>query len=168
MKSQIGYWGCVLQLRGPLPYCRCVRSNSSHRSPLVPERSIARDEAMEADNNATLFTWGHPITAQRGPLINMLKLVVSASNNSLLYRNKKSVHAACLEWLWGQTQAGHLNSIIAFPPRKERVWLGIPVPVYMTTLKGNTFWISQTCCYLNYLMNLHHHFKVQNICSKSK
>lgn len=89
MKSQIGYWGCVLQLRGPLPHCRCVRSNSSHRSPLVPERSIAQDEAMEADNDATLFTCGHPITAERGPLINMLKLVVSATNNSLLCRNKK-------------------------------------------------------------------------------
>lgn len=75
---------------------------------------------MEADNNATLFTWGHPITAKRGPLINMLKLVVSASNNSLLYCNKKSVDVACLEWLWGQTQAGHLNSIITFPPREEK------------------------------------------------
>lgn len=120
MKSQIGYWGCVLELRGPLLHCSCVRSNSSHRSPLVPECSIAQDEAMEADNDATLFTWGHPITAMRGPLINMLKLVVSATNNSLLCRNKKSVHAACLEWLWGQTQTGHLNFIITFPPRKER------------------------------------------------
>lgn len=54
---------------------------------------------MEADNDATLFTWGHPITGERGPLINMLKLVASATNNSLLSCNKKAVHAACLEWL---------------------------------------------------------------------
>jgi len=74
---------------------------------------------MEADNDATLFTWGHPITGERGPLINMLKLVASATNNSLLSCNKKAVHAACLEWLQGQTQTGHLNFIITFPPWKE-------------------------------------------------
>lgn len=122
MESQIGFWGCVLQLRGPLPHCSCVRSNSSHRTPLVPERSIAQDEAMEADNDATLFTWGHPITAERGPLINMLKLVVSSLPQIIpcCVATKKSVHVACLEWFWGQTQTGHLNFVITFPPWKKR------------------------------------------------
>lgn len=101
MKSQIGCWGCVLQLRGPLPHCSYVRSNSSHRSPLVLERSIVQDEAMKADNDATLFTCGHPITAKRGPLINMLKLVVSATNNSLLGRNKKSLSMRLVMGTWG-------------------------------------------------------------------